>query len=41
VPRPEGKQVVGSRWIYKFKDAVDGSLEKLLSFGVPWEVVPL
>ena len=28
VPRPEGKLVVGSRWIYKVKQAADGSVEK-------------
>jgi hypothetical protein len=28
VPRPEGKRVVGSRWIYKVKHAADGSVEK-------------
>ena len=28
VPRLEGKLVVGSRWIYKVKQAVDGSVEK-------------
>ena len=28
VSRPEGKKVVGSRWIYKVKHAVDGSVEK-------------
>eukprot|EP00253_Pinus_taeda_P023124 PITA_23124 len=28
VPRPKGKSVVGSRWIYKVKQAVDGSVEK-------------
>jgi len=28
VPRPEGKQVVGSRWIFKVKHAADGSVEK-------------
>ena len=28
VPKPEGKGVVGSRWIYKVKHAVDGSVEK-------------
>ena len=28
VPRLEGKSVVGSRWIYKVKQAVDGSVEK-------------
>eukprot|EP00253_Pinus_taeda_P013564 PITA_13564 len=28
VPRPEGKTMVGSRWIYKVKQAADGSVEK-------------
>ena len=28
VPRLEGKLVVGSRWIYKVKQAADGSVEK-------------
>jgi hypothetical protein len=28
VPRPEGKSVIGSRWIYKIKHATDGSEEK-------------
>jgi hypothetical protein len=28
VPRPEGKSVVGSRWIYKIKHVVDGSVDK-------------
>ena len=28
VPRPQGKKVVGSRWIYKVKHAADGSMEK-------------
>ena len=28
VPRPKGKRVVGSRWLYKVKHAVDGSMEK-------------
>ena len=27
-PRPVGKSVVGSRWIYKVKQAIDGSVEK-------------
>jgi hypothetical protein len=27
VPRPEGKQVVGSRWLYKVKHAEGGSVE--------------
>jgi hypothetical protein len=28
VPRPEGKSVVISKWIYKIKHATDGSVEK-------------
>jgi hypothetical protein len=28
VLRPEGKSVVNSKWIYKIKHAVDGSIEK-------------
>eukprot|EP00253_Pinus_taeda_P017764 PITA_17764 len=28
VPRPQGKLVVSSRWLYKVKQAVDGSVEK-------------
>ena len=28
VPRPEGKSVVTSRWLYKLKHAADGSVEK-------------
>ena len=28
VPRPQGKKVVGSRWIYKGKHAADESVEK-------------
>jgi hypothetical protein len=28
VPRPKGKSVVGSRWVYKIKQGVDGSVEK-------------
>ena len=28
VPRPEGKSVVTSRWIYKVKFDADGSIEK-------------
>jgi hypothetical protein len=28
VPRPIDKSVVGSRWIYKVKKVVDGSVEK-------------
>ena len=28
VPRPHGKSVVSSRWLYKVKQAADGSVEK-------------
>jgi hypothetical protein len=28
VPRPEGKSVVTSKWIYKIKHAANGSVEK-------------
>eukprot|EP00253_Pinus_taeda_P030052 PITA_30052 len=28
VPRPQGKSMVSSRWLYKVKQAVDGSVEK-------------
>ena len=28
VPRPEGKSIVTSKWIYKIKHAADGSIEK-------------
>ena len=28
VPRPVGKSVVTSKWIYKIKHAADGSIEK-------------
>jgi len=28
VPRPENKLVVSSRWLYKVKQVVDGSVEK-------------
>ena len=28
VPRPQGKSVVSSRWLYKVKQASDGSVEK-------------
>ena len=28
VPRPKGKYVVTSKWIYKIKHAADGSVEK-------------
>ena len=29
VPRPEGKSVVTSKWIYKIKNVVDSSIEKI------------
>ena len=28
VPKPEGKSVISSKWIYKIKHAADGSIEK-------------
>jgi hypothetical protein len=28
VPRPKDKSVVSSKWIYKIKHAVDGTVEK-------------
>ena len=28
VPKPEGKSIVTSKWIYKIKHVVDGSIEK-------------
>ena len=28
VPNPEGKSLVSSKWIYKIKHTVDGSIEK-------------
>jgi hypothetical protein len=28
VPRPEGKSLVTSKWIYKIKHAADGNIEK-------------
>ena len=28
VPRPEGKSFVTSKWIYKIKHAINGSIEK-------------
>ena len=36
VPRPVGKSVVGSRWIYKVKQATDGSVEKYKERFVAW-----
>ena len=36
VPRPVDKSVVGSRWIYKVKQASDGSVEKYKDRFVAW-----
>ena len=36
VPRPEGKSVVTSRWLYKIKHAADGSVEKYKARFVAW-----
>ena len=30
-PRPEGKSIVTSKWIYKIKHAADGNIEKYKS----------
>jgi hypothetical protein len=35
-PRPVDKSVVGSRWIYKVKQVVDGSVEKYKAGFVAW-----
>jgi hypothetical protein len=34
VPRPEGKSVIGSRWIYKNKHAADDNVEKFKAWFV-------
>ena len=36
VPRPVGKSVVGSIWIYKVKQATDGSVEKYKARFFAW-----
>ena len=36
VPRPVGKSVVGSRWIYKVKQDADGSIEKYKARFFAW-----
>jgi hypothetical protein len=36
VPRPEGKSLVTSRWLYKLKHAADGSIEKYKARFVAW-----
>ena len=35
-PKPVGKSVVGSRWIYKVKQDADGSIEKYKARFVAW-----
>lgn len=34
VPRPEGKSIVSSKWIYKIKHSANGSVEKYKSMFV-------
>ena len=34
VPRPTGKSVVTSRWLYKIKHAADGNMEKYMAIFV-------
>jgi hypothetical protein len=36
VPRPDDKSVVDLRWIYKVKQAADGSVEKYKARFVAW-----
>jgi hypothetical protein len=36
VPRPKGKSVVTSRWLYKLKHVADGIIEKYKAFFVAW-----
>jgi hypothetical protein len=36
VPRPEGKSVVTSKWLYKLKHVADGSIEKYKALFVAW-----
>jgi hypothetical protein len=36
VPRPKGKSVVTSRWLYKLKQVADGSIEKYKARFVAW-----
>ena len=36
VSRPEGKSMVTSRWLYKNKHVVDGSIEKYNAQFVAW-----
>ena len=34
LPRPKGKSVVTSKWLYKIKQAIDGSIEKYKAWSV-------
>jgi hypothetical protein len=36
VPRPEGKSVVTSRWLYNIKYVANGSIEKYKARYVAW-----
>jgi hypothetical protein len=36
VPRPEGKSVATSRWVYKIKYVADGNIEKYKAQFVAW-----
>jgi hypothetical protein len=36
VPRPEGKSVVTSRWLYKLKHVADGNIEKYKARFAAW-----
>jgi hypothetical protein len=36
VPRPEGKSVVTSKWLYKLKHVADGSIEKYKARFMAW-----
>ena len=36
VPKPEGKSVVSSKWIYRIKHTVNGSIEKYKARFVAW-----
>ena len=38
VPRPQDKSMVSSRWLYKLKQAADGSVEKCKARFVAWSL---
>ena len=40
VPRPKGKSVVTSKWIYKIKHAVEGRIEKYKAIFVRLWILP-